>query len=60
MKTPQLLTQVEVVVLCVTDDDEATDNVGEGCAMISILVFYPGRSNCSGNVRMARAFLPFM
>lgn len=24
-----LLTQVEVVVLCVTDDDEATDEVGE-------------------------------
>lgn len=28
-KLQQLLTQVEVVVLCVTDDDEATDNVGE-------------------------------
>jgi hypothetical protein len=29
---------VEVVVLCVTDDDEATNEVGEGYAIVSILV----------------------
>jgi hypothetical protein len=59
-KVQQLLTQVEVVVLCVTDDDEATDKVGEGCAAVSILVSSLTFLYGCLDIRMARAFLPFM
>ena len=37
-KAQSRLTQVEVVVLCVTNDDKATNEVSESCVAVSIPV----------------------
>jgi len=54
------LTQVEVVVLRVTDDNEAANKVGEGWAVVSIPHPTFACIHLLENLRMARAFLPFM
>lgn len=54
------LTQVEVVVLSVTEDDEAANEMGESWDAVSIHSPPFAWMFLVGNLRMARGFLPLV